>query len=652
MAPALCDTKQDVVDQKPTVAMKTSSHTNSNIWKLKFPIEYRQPLVDEFVVFDRSFESGRCAWLRSQIIGAYTHINTPFGRRLITYADDIATGRSLLLIEKFILEKVLPIYGNTHTHDSHVGHITTTMVHEAASYIKRCMGGTTNDALMLCGSGSTAALKRLQEVMGISVPSILRDKVLSVLDQKERWVIFVGPYEHHSNLLSWQQSLAEVIEIPSNDEGLINMEKLKEYLEDHQYSKRPKLGSFSACSNVTGILTDTREIAKLMHEHGGFVCFDFASCGPYSRIDMRSVEADGYDAVVLSPHKFVGGPGSPGILLMNKRLYLLQDGPPTTPGGGTVDYVNNFNSKDTLFTADIETRENAGTPPIIQIIRAALAYCIKEQMGYDLIQNRERFFAQAALKRLSTNPKVIIMGNKEIGRLPIISFLVSTEDNPLTPLSAISSEQSPKAIHGNQQCKQGKPLQGRFVTKLLSDLFGIQARGGCSCASPYAHYLLNIDKFQSLKLRDAITKGYVSLKPGWARVSFSYYISIDEFDFILSAIEFIADYGQRFLPLYELDWKTGNWMIPHLSTKNSMFPKAFSKFPACLGAMTAVSAFRRSVPSCMQKTKTDSRPEKDCKACHQIYLNDATMIAQRLSPHPKERSIPSDIDPSMVYFKI
>ncbi|KAJ7542113.1 hypothetical protein O6H91_10G090400 [Diphasiastrum complanatum] len=598
MAPALCDTKQDVVDQKPTVAMKTSSHTNSNIWKLKFPIEYRQPLVDEFVVFDRSFESGRCAWLRSQIIGAYTHINTPFGRRLITYADDIATGRSLLLIEKFILEKVLPIYGNTHTHDSHVGHITTTMVHEAASYIKRCMGGTTNDALMLCGSGSTAALKRLQEVMGISVPSILRDKVLSVLDQKERWVIFVGPYEHHSNLLSWQQSLAEVIEIPSNDEGLINMEKLKEYLEDHQYSKRPKLGSFSACSNVTGILTDTREIAKLMHEHGGFVCFDFASCGPYSRIDMRSVEADGYDAVVLSPHKFVGGPGSPGILLMNKRLYLLQDGPPTTPGGGTVDYVNNFNSKDTLFTADIETRENAGTPPIIQIIRAALAYCIKEQMGYDLIQNRERFFAQAALKRLSTNPK------------------------------------------------------GRFVTKLLSDLFGIQARGGCSCASPYAHYLLNIDKFQSLKLRDAITKGYVSLKPGWARVSFSYYISIDEFDFILSAIEFIADYGQRFLPLYELDWKTGNWMIPHLSTKNSMFPKAFSKFPACLGAMTAVSAFRRSVPSCMQKTKTDSRPEKDCKACHQIYLNDATMIAQRLSPHPKERSIPSDIDPSMVYFKI
>ncbi|CAN6463845.1 unnamed protein product [Victoria cruziana] len=463
--------------------------------------------LHEGVVDDGGSVKEKCAWLRSQLVGEDVEFETPFGKRLLTYADHTASGRSLLHIENYIVQKVLPLYGNTHTDDSFVGHRTTKMVHEAAEYIKACMGAGNADALLFCGSGTTAAIKRLQEVMGIAVPSTMRTMVLGMLRPEERWVVFVGPYEHHSNLLSWRQSLAEVVEIGVDGEGLMDMEMLRMELKSPKYVNRPLLGSFSACSNVTGIYTDTRALARLLHEHGAFACFDFAASGPYVKIDMRSGELEGYDAVFLSPHKFVGGPGTPGILLMNKTLYCLCSSPPSTCGGGTVAFVNGFSERDTLYHADIEEREDAGTPAIVQKIRAALAFWVKEYMGYHLIDSQETLWLGRALKRLLSNPNVIVLGNTKAKRLPIISFLIRTTSPADTTF--FDREEDPKTggyMWGERATRKDKPLHGRFVTKLLNDLFGIQARGGCSCASPYGHVLLEVTKEKSLAFRSAILK--------------------------------------------------------------------------------------------------------------------------------------------------
>ncbi|KAL2342925.1 hypothetical protein Fmac_004210 [Flemingia macrophylla] len=303
----------------------------------------------------------KLCWLRSQIIGYHAEFISPFGRRKLVYADHTASARSLHFSEAFITHHLLPFYGNIHTCDSYVGSRTTKMVQESVEYIKKCLGGGEDDALILCGSGTTAAIKRLQEVMGIAVPSILRERVLKSLDTEERWVVFVGPHEHHSNLLSWRQSLAEVVEIGLDHKGLLDMDALKLQLETYKDTKRPMLGSFSACSNVTGIYSDTSAIAQLLRHYKAFACFDFAASGPYAEIKMRSGQIDGYDAVFLSPHKFIGGPDSPGVLLMNKALYRLRSSPPSTCGGGTVDYVNGFNDK-THSTANSATNSSAQAP--------------------------------------------------------------------------------------------------------------------------------------------------------------------------------------------------------------------------------------------------------------------------------------------------
>lgn len=221
--------------------------------------------------------SSRLAWLRSEIVGSEAEVDTPFGRRRITYADHTASGRAVRYVETYVANKVLPLYGNTHTDDSHVGRATTRAAREASRYVKRRMGGGAGDALLFCGSGATGAIKRLQEAMGVTVPSILRERVVGILRPQERWVVFVGPYEHHSNLLSWRQSLAEVVEIGVDDEGMVDERELERELANPEYADRPKLGSFSACSNVTGILTETRRIARLLHRHGAFACFDFAT---------------------------------------------------------------------------------------------------------------------------------------------------------------------------------------------------------------------------------------------------------------------------------------------------------------------------------------------------------------------------------------
>ncbi|XP_047050948.1 probable cysteine desulfurase [Lolium rigidum] len=584
-------------------------------------------------------------WLRSQLIGKDVEFDTPFGRRALTYADQTASGRSLRYIEDYLVKEVLPFYGNTHTEDSHVGSKTTRLVHKAARYIKRCMGAGAGDALLFCGAGTTAAIKRLQEVIGVALPSVeMRDRLSAQLRNEERWVVFVGPYEHHSNLLSWRRSLAEVVEIGLDADGLVDVAALRRALGSPEYADRPMLGSFSACSNVTGIMTDTREIARVLHQRGAFACFDFAASGPYVKIDMKSGEIDGYDAVFLSPHKFVGGPGTPGILLMNKSLYKLTSQPPSTCGGGTVAYVNGFNEDDTLYYDDIEEREDAGTPPIVQKIRVSLAFWVKEHVGYDTMGLRERVYSEMAMNRLAKNPNVRVLGNTRVDRLPIFSFLVYPAVVKQSLFNGFDEAGSDEIVTENMRSSKQLPLHGRFVTRLLNDLFGIQARGGCACAGPYGHLLLDVDKELSLSLRSAILEGYSGLKPGWTRLSFSYYLSKEEFKFILSAVEFIAAYGHRFLPLYKFDWITGNWTFRKQAIKYHIMREELS-----LGAEPLKRPNHKTNPHVVDKL------EKPQAGNHkfQSYLESANKIALSLPDvNQQTLSIPKGVHPELVLFHI
>jgi selenocysteine lyase/cysteine desulfurase len=467
------------------------------------------------------------AWIRAQLIGQDAIAQTPFGERRIVYADYVASGRSLEWIENFILKQVLPLYANTHTEDSATGARMTSMAHDASNYIKQCLGAQ-NGKLLFCGTGSTATIKRLQAILGLVVPESLRERVIASLDSAERPIVFVGPYEHHSNEVTWRETIAEVMVVPLDSDGAIDLKVLRDTLHALRRTKRPLYGSFSAASNVTGVLTDTRGVARLLHEYGALAFFDFAAAAPHAEIDMRIGQRDGYDAVFISTHKFVGGPGSPGILVFNPALYRLRA--PSTAGGGTVSYVN---CRKHYFVDDIEQRESAGTPGVVQSIRAALAFLVKESVGTQTIERLESAMIRSAIARLRRHPRIELLGNLDVPRLAILSFLVRTAD--------------------------GNYLHPRLVVRLLNDLFGIQSRGGCACAGPYAHRLLEINAARAEELRDAVLDGFESVKPGWTRLNFSYFIEPEEFEFLLDAIEFIADHGERFIAEYECDWHSGGW---------------------------------------------------------------------------------------------
>ncbi|MDZ7799240.1 MAG: aminotransferase class V-fold PLP-dependent enzyme [Trueperaceae bacterium] len=545
--------------------------------------------------------------LRRDVIGADACVEGPFGPRRIAYADHIASGRSLASVEDAIRRVVLPTYANTHTEDSATGARTTALARWAAAYIKRCLGADDRYAVSFPGTGATGTVKRLQEILGVAVPSTLRDRVLEVLPPEERWVVFVGPYEHHSNEVSWRESLAEVVTVPMNASGVLDVHALEERVSDPRYEGRPKLGSFSAASNVTGLRTDVRAVARILRRHGARVAFDFAASGPYLDIDMRPGRADAIDAVMLSPHKFLGGPGSPGLLAFHRDLYRLAA--PTTAGGGTVSYVND---REHAFVDDVEAREDAGTPGIVQRIRAALAFGVKERVGTATIHAREVDFAARALARLGAHPRIELLGNVGAPRLAVASFLVRS--GPPAP--------------------DGRPapyLHPRFVIRLLSDLFGIQGRAGCSCAGPYGHTLLSIDASRSAAYRAAVDAGYEGIKPGWSRVSFHWLLDEGAFAYLLEALDFVGDHGARFLPLYAFDWKGGAWRYrggPGMPA------------PTADDGHDAWAEPRRS-----------SRPVADDR---RRYLQEAHALAARLDPPSSGSSgrgdVPAGVDPALVTF--
>lgn len=475
------------------------------------------------MVDESMFES-----LRADTIGRDATIHTPFGEKTMLYADFIASGRALRSIESAITDRVLPLYANTHTEDSATGAMTTRLVHQADMYVKQCLGAGDHHKLVWCGTGSTAAIKRLQEMLGLALPSTIRQRVLDTMTEAERPVVFVGPYEHHSNEVTWRETLAEVVEIPLCPAGMCDLVALEAALTDPKWEGRKKIGSFSAASNVTGICTDTRAIARLLHEHDAWACFDFAASAPYVSIDMKPGEADGYDAIFISAHKFIGGPGTPGILVFDENMYALDA--PTTAGGGTVAYVSSDRHR---FLQDIEAREDAGTPAIVQRIRAALAFQTKQNIGTDQIGEREEAILGHALERLRANPAVEILGDVDAPRLAVISFLLRSTNELL--------------------------IHPRLVVRLLNDVFGIQARGGCACAGPYGHRLLDIGTDLSERFLDEIDAGHEGLKPGWTRISLHYTLTNAEVDFIVDAVLWLAEHGHRFIGPYALDWATGTW---------------------------------------------------------------------------------------------
>jgi selenocysteine lyase/cysteine desulfurase len=450
---------------------------------------------------------------RDNIIGIDAYFKSPYGKKKIIYADWTASGRLYKPIEEKISNDIGAFVANTHTETSITGSVITHAYHDARRIIKQHVNASKDDVLITVGTGMTGAVNKFQRILGLKLCENLKEN--TKVPETKRPIIFVSHMEHHSNQTSWLETIARVEVIPSNNEGLPSLEKLEELL--YQYNDVPiKIAAITGCSNVTGIRTNYHDVARVMHQNNGLCFVDFACSAPYVTINMHPKNDDEYlDAITFSPHKFLGGPGSSGVLIFNKKLY--KNLVPDNPGGGTVSYTNPWGDHD--YIDDIETREDGGTPGFLQAIKIALSIQLKEEMGVKNILEREHELNTIIFERLSSVKNLKILASEHKDRLGVFSFYI-------------------EGVHYN------------LIVKLLNDRFGIQTRGGCSCAGTYGHYLLNVDQSTSKSIEEKILEGCLIERPGWIRMSIHPTMTNEDIYFICAAIEKVAlnynDWGKDY----------------------------------------------------------------------------------------------------------
>ncbi|WP_274425012.1 aminotransferase class V-fold PLP-dependent enzyme [Chelativorans sp. YIM 93263] len=457
------------------------------------------------------------AFLRAGLIGENAVIDGPCGPKTLVYADYVASGRALAQVEDFLREKVLPFYANSHTEASYCGAFCTRLRREARAVIHRVASADSDTSVVFTGSGATAGINRLASLL----------QVAQTASAGQGAVVFMGPYEHHSNILPWRESGAEIVEIPEGSNGGPDRAALESALKEHG-AKALKVGVFSAASNVTGIVTDTDAVTRVLKANGALAIWDYAGGAPYLSMNMRPGTDCAKDAIVFSPHKFPGGPGASGVLVL--RDEIAREPRPSMPGGGSVTFVSPWGHD---YSESISAREEAGTPNVIGDIRAALTVMIKQVLGQDFIDRQDRELRERALATWARNPHIELLGRLDAPGLPIFSFRVRR--------------------------RNGSLLHHQLFTRMLSDVHGIQARGGCACAGPYAHRLLEIDEAQSAELRDAIRSGEEIRKPGWVRLNLSYLLSDQKADFIISAVDRLARDAEDYESDYRFDPATARF---------------------------------------------------------------------------------------------
>lgn len=462
-------------------------------------------------LFDRFRSSIRTdhmvASLTEGLIGHNAMIDGPLGRKPLIYADYVASGRALRQIEEFVLTELLPFYANSHTEASYVGGMMTRLRRQARDIIRAECNASGDHAMIFTGSGATAGINRLVHLLGLT----------DMVAQGKSPVVLIGPYEHHSNILPWRESGAEVIEVPEAETGGPCMPTLRKTLASVE--GRPVIGAFSAASNVSGIMTDVTEVSRVLKAAGATVVWDYAGGAPYLPIDLCPEPDALIDAVVLSPHKFVGGPQASGLLIL--RHDVVRSERPTMPGGGTVRFVSPT-AHD--YSRNVEAREEAGTPNVIGDIRAALCFLVKAEIGQDYITRRNHENCQKAMQAWGMHPNIELLGNLTCDRLPIFSFRLRDG--------------------------KGGYVHQQLVTRLLSDCYGIQARGGCACAGPYVHRVLDIDHDGSEQMRAAILAGREIEKPGFVRLNFSFLATDFEVETILKSVLELADSASQHVAAY------------------------------------------------------------------------------------------------------
>jgi selenocysteine lyase/cysteine desulfurase len=480
---------------------------------------------------------------RENTIGRDQYFEGPFGKKKIIYADWTASGRLYSPIEELLKKEIFPFVANTHTETNTTGATMNIALHKAMDVIKDSVGANNDDVIISAGAGMTMLVNKFQRILGLKIHEKYQDQIKF----GNRPIVFVTHMEHHSNQTTWIETIAEVHLIPHNKEGQVDLVSFEKLISEYKY-RETIITAVTSCSNVTGVFTPYHEIAEITHKYNGFCFVDFACSAPYIDINMHPEKETQYlDAIYFSPHKFLGGPGSTGILIFNKELYT--NNIPDNPGGGTVDWTNPWGEHK--YVEDIETREDGGTPAFLQSIKTALCMNLKNEMGVENIIKREHELHNLLWDRLLNIKNVNVLADNISDRLNVYSFYIDD-------------------CHYN------------LVVQLLNDRYGIQTRGGCSCAGTYGHYLLDVDINFSHEITDQINEGNLTFKPGWVRMSLHPTMTDEEVLFIVNAIEEVANNHQKWATDYKYNSDTNEFTHIHKDFSSLNKERAYSWFEKSL----------------------------------------------------------------------